>query len=68
MTSNRPLQETLDCLKSSLTLGVPINKPHGQTMHESKQWWKLATVARHQTGINYTIEHTNTGTVLHPVR
>ena len=58
---------TLKAISAALTRGLPVNKPSDLTQHESKQWWKLAQIAKHQTGIEYTIDHSN-GTVLHPVR
>lgn len=69
MTSpNIPIQPTLEAIKGAFDRGLPVNKPEGLSQHESKQWWKLARVAKDQTGIDYTIDHTSGHPILHPVR
>ncbi len=63
-----PNKPTLEAMKGALTRGLPINKPTELTLHDSKQWWYLAHIAKRQTGIDYTVDHTTGMTVLHPVR
>lgn len=65
---SQPNTPILEGIKASFVRGLPVNKPDDLSRHESKQWWKLAHVARDQTGIDYTIDHTSGHLVLHPVR
>lgn len=66
MENNIPA--TLAALTGAFKRGLPVNKPVGLSEHESKQWWKLVTVVRDQTGIDYTVDQSSGSPVVRPVR